>query len=199
MKATKSITSFTPVSGRIPCTRLFHSTAFRSSSKSASAIASQFLSRFQSIGPQTKTQILDANQLQLLSLTLNRNNLYPKYPDLSNAGPPVAGTPIPPGYHLIYFTPAFLETELGLDGSDASFNPEAPFTRRMWAGGEIQWKRLPDGKGLNQLRVGQKVRETTKLLSAEPKFIKKTGDEMIVVAVEKTFENQDGIAVVDRR
>lgn len=41
--------------------------------------------------------------------------------------------------------------------------------------------------------------ETTKLLSAEPKIIKKTGDEMIVVGVEKTFENENGVALIDRR
>ncbi|KLJ13106.1 mesaconyl-C4 CoA hydratase, partial [Blastomyces silverae] len=88
------------------------------SAPSASTIASNFLSRFQSLGPQTRTQTLDANQLQLLSLTLNRNSLYPGSPALSNARPPEAGTPIPPGHHLVYFTPAFLEGELGVDGTD---------------------------------------------------------------------------------
>lgn len=199
MKPTKSITQSMFISNRMSCSRLFHSTTSRGSSPPASAIASQFLSRFQSIGPQTRTQILDANQLQLFSLTLNRNNLYERYPPLSNAEPPAAGTPIPPGYHLIYFTPALLESELGIDGSDASYNPEPPFTRRMWAGGEVQWKHRQDGKGLNLLRVGQEVRETTRFLSAQPKVIKNTGDEMIVVGVEKVFENEDGVALVDRR
>ncbi|KAL1957583.1 hypothetical protein VTO42DRAFT_5694 [Malbranchea cinnamomea] len=182
--------------------RLFHCTVSRQmseSSQSAATIASRFISKFQSIGPQTRTQILDANQLQLCSLTLNRNSLYPGYPVLSNSAPPAPGTPVPPGYHLVYFTPAFLEEELGLDGTDASYNPEAPFTRRMWAGGEVVWPRRENGKGLNLLRVGQEVRETTRLLSAVPKVIKKTGDEMIVVGVEKVFENEDGVALIDRR
>lgn len=52
---------------------------------------------------------------------------------------------------------------------------------------------------LNPLRVGQEVRETTKVLSAEPKVVRKTGEEMIVVGVEKMFENEDGVAVIDRR
>ena len=98
----------------------------------------------------------------------------------------------------MYFTPAFLEGELGIDGTDASYNPDAPFTRRMWAGGEVVWPRGKNGE-VNLLRVGQEVRETTKLLSAEPKVIRKTGDEMIVVGVEKVFENEDGVAVIDRR
>ncbi|WEW59694.1 hypothetical protein PRK78_005174 [Emydomyces testavorans] len=169
------------------------------SAPSATTIASKFLARCQSAGPQTRTQVLDANQLQLLSLTLNRNHLYSNTPALSNAAaPPPAGTPVPPGYHLVYFTPAFLESELGVDGTDVSYNPDAPFTRRMWAGGEVRWPRTADGK-LNLLRVGQEVRETTKLLKAEAKVIKKTGDEMIVVGLEKVFENEAGVALIDRR
>jgi hypothetical protein len=167
------------------------------SSPTASSIASSFLSRYQSGSPQTRTQVLDANQMRLLSLTLNRPTLYPGKPDLSNVVP-AAGTPLPPGYHLIYFTPAFLEGKLGIDGTDASFNPDEPFTRRMWAGGKVRWPRSEDGK-LNHLRVGQEVKETTKLLSAEPKIVKKTGEEMIVVGVEKTLENEYGVAVIDQR
>ncbi|EEH04078.1 conserved hypothetical protein [Histoplasma capsulatum G186AR] len=164
----------------------------------ASAIASKFISRFQSLPPQTRTQTLDGNQVQLLSLTLNRRSLYPGSPALSNARAPEAGTPIPPGYHLVYFTPAFLEGELGLDGTDTSYNPEPPFTRRMWAGGEVRWPLGQDGK-VNLLRVGQEVQETTRVLSAEAKVVKATGEEMVVVGVEKVFENEHGVAVVDRR
>lgn len=151
------------------------------------------------MGPQTRSQVLDANQLQLLSLTLNRPSLYPNSLPLSNASGVVpTGTPLPPAYHLVYFTPAFLEGELGADGTDASYNPEPPFTRRMWAGGEVRWPRGSDGKP-NLLRVGQEVQETTRVLSAEPKIIRKTGDEMIVVGIEKEFRNEHGVAVIDRR
>ncbi|OJK03006.1 hypothetical protein ASPACDRAFT_1853570 [Aspergillus aculeatus ATCC 16872] len=171
-----------------------------STSTSASAIATAFLSRFQSLGPQTRTQVLDANQLHLLSLTLSRPSLFPDSPSLSNASTPLpTGTPLPAGYHLAYFTPAFLETELGIDGTDTSYNPAAPFTRRMWAGGEVQWPRDATTGEPNLLRVGQEVHETTRVLSASPKVIGKTGEEMIVVGVEKEFRNEDGIAVVDRR
>ncbi|PYI05747.1 C6 transcription factor [Aspergillus sclerotiicarbonarius CBS 121057] len=166
---------------------------------SASTIATSFLSRFQSLGPQTRSQTLDANQLQLLSLTLNRPSLFPNAPSLSNTPASLsAGTPLPAGYHLVYFTPAFLENELGADGTDTSYNPASPFTRRMWAGGEVHWPRGKDGKP-NYLRVGQEVQETTTVLSAEPKIVKKTGEEMIVVGVEKEFRNEFGVAVLDRR
>ncbi|PYH98171.1 C6 transcription factor [Aspergillus ellipticus CBS 707.79] len=166
-------------------------------SASASSIATSFLTRFQSLGPQTRSQTLDANQLQLLSLTLNRPSLLPNSPPLSTTTLP-SGTPLPAGYHLVYFTPAFLENDLGTDGTDTSYNPASPFTRRMWAGGEVHWPRRSDGKP-NFLRVGQDVQETTRVLSAEPKVVRKTGEEMIVVGVEKEFSNGDGVAVLDRR
>lgn len=167
-------------------------------SPDASSVASSFLSRFQSLGPQTRTQTIDANQLQLLTLTLNRPTLFPGAPSLSNgASAPQSTVPVPPGYHLAYFTPAFSESELGADGTDASYNPDVPFTRRMWAGGEVLWPRV-DGKP-NPLRVGQKVQETTRVLSAEPKVVKKTGEDMIVVGVEKEFANEHGVSIIDRR
>lgn len=189
-------------------TRLSH-LRFSSSASDASAstIATSFLSRFQSLGPQTRSQTLDANQLRLLSLTLNRPSLFPASPHLSSTTAPnnvstadvepAPGTPVPAGYHLVYFTPAFLENELGADGTDASYNPAHPFTRRMWAGGEVLWPRQ-NGQP-NPLRVGDNVTETTRVLSAEPKIVRKTGEEMIVVGVEKEFSNAQGVAVVDRR
>ncbi|KAJ5902604.1 hypothetical protein N7495_003132 [Penicillium taxi] len=181
------------------CRRFTISLHLNSVDSPASAIASSFLKRFQSLGPQIRSQIIDANQLQLLTLTLNRPSLFPTAPSLGNSATNLpAGTPVPPGYHLVYFTPAFLETELGTDGTDASYNPDAPFTRRMWAGGEVLWPRNADGKP-NFLRVGQEVREKTKVLRAEAKVVKKTGEDMIVVGVEKEVSNEDGLSIIDRR
>ena len=140
-----------------------------------------------------RRQVIDANQLQRLSLTLNRSSLYS---DLSVHGQhgnlPLNGTPLPPGYHLVYFTPAVLPNDLGPDGADIAYNPPAPFTRRMWAGGELAWQRD------NPLRVGDDAVETTKLLSSVPKATR-MGEEMIVVRVEKTFENSKGPSLVDKR
>ncbi|KAH7081237.1 hypothetical protein BKA63DRAFT_462181 [Paraphoma chrysanthemicola] len=155
-------------------------------SSSASDACSELLTRFHSGPISTRNQFLDANQLHLLSVTLNRS-------PTSFRAPP-NGTPIPPGYHLVYFTPSIIESELGLDGTDRTVNPLSPFTRRMWAGGELTWS--TDPKSL--LRVGQDVRETTTLTSAEPKKLK-SGGEMLVVGVEKTFSNEHGVALTDRR
>ena len=165
--------------------RLF-STAPSHRQASATEACSELLTRFQRGPVSIRKQLLDANQLQLLSITLNRTP--------SSFNPPPTGTPIPPGYHLVYFTPSIIEAELGLDGTDRTVNPLIPFTRRMWAGGELTWAQ--DRNAL--LRVGQEVKETTKLLSAEPKTLK-NGGEMLLVSVEKTFSNDHGIALTDRR
>jgi hydroxyacyl-ACP dehydratase HTD2-like protein with hotdog domain len=153
---------------------------------SASDACSELLSRFRNAPVSTRTQLLDGNQLHLLAITLNRAptslRVFPN------------GTPIPPGYHLVYFTPSIIESELGLDGTDRTVNPLSPFTRRMWAGGELIWTQ----KESMLLRVGQEVRETTQLISAEPKKLK-SGREMLVVGVEKKFENDAGVALVDKR
>ena len=140
--------------------------------------------------PLRRSQLLDSNQLQRMSLTLGRPNLYT---DLSICERElINGTPLPPGYHLAYFTPAALPHELGRDGTDVAFSPEHPFTRRMWAGGEVRWIEA------NPLRIGDIAVETTRVLSAEPKMTR-VGEEMILVGIEKTFENAHGVALVDRR
>ncbi|KAM6481711.1 hypothetical protein HDV62DRAFT_380682 [Trichoderma sp. SZMC 28011] len=102
------------------------------------------------------------------------------------------GTPIPPAYHLVYFTPDDLEAELGADGSDRTFNAPAPFTRRMWAGGQMKFERE------NPLRVGEEVEEHTKLISAVAKTSRSAG-EMVLVEVEKKMYGSQGLALVDTR
>lgn len=170
--------------------RLLSTTASRRSS--AAEACSEIFQRFENKPISVRKQLFDANQAQLLSLTLARPYLHKEIDVTAQA--PKDGTPIPPGYHLVYFTPSILEQELGRDGTDKTVNPLAPFTRRMWAGGELHWSQDPS----RFLRVGQTVQETTKMLSAEPKKLK-TGAEMLVVGVEKTYETEKGVALVDKR
>ncbi|KAL6884750.1 hypothetical protein GGI43DRAFT_419303 [Trichoderma evansii] len=139
---------------------------------------------------QKRRQVLDGNQLQRLSLTLNRSHLHPGL-NISKIAP-LAGTPVPPGYHLVYFTPQGCEVDLGIDGTDRAFNSPAPFTRRMWAGGRIKWTKD------RPLRVGEEVEERTRLLSAVPKT-SRDGSDMILVSVEKEFWGNKGLAPVDQR
>lgn len=91
--------------------------------------AHELLRAYGKKSPVSRTERLDGVQLQKLSLTLGRRELWPGL-DVSR-DPPPADTPVPAGYHLVYFTPAFVEADLGRDGTDKSFNPPAPFTRRM--------------------------------------------------------------------
>ncbi|KAK1983302.1 hypothetical protein LZ30DRAFT_748728 [Colletotrichum cereale] len=164
-------------------------TGRRSLTTNAMDAASQLLDTFAG-KDVVRRQVLDSNQLQRLSLTLNRKELHPGQ-DVS-ADPPVQGTPLPPGYHLVYFTPAGVESELGMDGSDKTFNAPAPFTRRMWAGGRMEFPARAS------LKVGEEVEERTRLVAATPKK-SRSGDEMVLVDVEKEFWGRDGLAVRDQR
>ena len=155
------------------------------------SIVDDFLHKAKNAPPIIKKQTLDQNQLQRLSLTLNRPQLHRGAPNLEDEAP-LTGTPLPPGYHLVYFTPAALPDHLGKDGTDISYSPAEPFTRRMWAGGEIKWEKE------NPLLIGDDATEITNLVSAAPK-VTRTGEEMVVVGVEKIFENGKGLALVDRR
>ena len=91
---------------------------------------------------------------------------------LSQDAPP-DGTRLPPGYHLVYFTPNGVESQLGRDGTDTAYNAPEPFTRRMWAGGRMRWVKGRD------LRVGEVVEERTRIVSAEPK-VSRSGSEMVM-------------------
>lgn len=174
---------------------------FRSKSSIASdprIVAEQFLSKFANGQSFVRTQFLDANQLRLFSLTLHRPYLHQPTsgPSLEDEAPKI-GSPLPPSYHLAYFTPAQLGGRLGLDGTDASFNPSPPFTRRMWAGGAVSW---PGAPREHYLRVGDTVTETTRVLSCQSKVIKSTGENMLVVSVLKEFrDSKDNLCVADNR
>lgn len=137
-----------------------------------------------------RRQAIDANQLQKLCLTLGRTTLDGK--DISNSAPAV-GTPVPPGYHLVYFTSGGTETELGADGTDVTFNSPAPFTRRMWAGGKMKWPATSQ-----MLRVGDEVEERTRLVSATAKKSRSVGD-MVLVEVEKEIWGTQGRVLIDQR
>ena len=137
-----------------------------------------------------RDQTLDSNQIKKLCVTLDRRRLYRGDGRKSHWTVP-EGAPLAPGHHLVYFTPMDTEKNLGRDGTDSTFNAPAPFTRRMWAGGRMQWTDLP-------LRVGESVKEVTRLLKAEPKR-SRDGSEMVLVEVEKRFIGRSGVCLIDQR
>ncbi|KXT00113.1 hypothetical protein AC579_7203 [Pseudocercospora musae] len=180
-----------------PIRRHFHQSR-PSLDKTPEEIGQAFLAKFGEGQSFVRKQLLDANQARLFSLTLDRKQLWPTSESLID-GEPKAGTPLPAGYHNAYFTPTQLPGQLGIDGTDTSYNPEPPFTRRMWAGGSIAWP----GSSINEksyLRVGDTAMEVTRVLSCDVKIIKKTGDVMLVVGVVKEFyDSQENLCVLDHR
>ncbi|RAH68201.1 uncharacterized protein BO66DRAFT_421688 [Aspergillus aculeatinus CBS 121060] len=46
---------------------------------------------------------------------------------------------LPPGHHLVYFPPQVSLSQLLPDGTDFLHSPGYPFTRRLWAGGSVQF------------------------------------------------------------
>ncbi|KAK3330727.1 hypothetical protein B0H66DRAFT_572699 [Apodospora peruviana] len=139
-----------------------------------------------------RRQMLDANQLHKLCVTLGRRELHPGLDVLGDSTAIKTGTPVPPGYHLVYFTPSDPESELGDDGTDRPFAPPATFPRRMWAGGRMNWDKS------NLLRVGDHVVEETELVNAVAKN-GRDGEPMIIAEVEKRFYNKHGLALDERR
>lgn len=66
------------------------------------------------------------------------------------------------GHHLIFFHPRDPERALRADGTDPEFCPPQPWTRRMWADGQMVWHEPG-------LRIGDKVIATGTIDSVEVK------------------------------
>lgn len=51
------------------------------------------------------------------------------------------GRILPQGHHLVYFPIQTAPSKLGPDGADPDHSPGAEYPRRMWAGGEVIFRR----------------------------------------------------------
>lgn len=132
-----------------------------------------------------RKQVLDAVHANKLQTALGHLGLFSN-PTLK------LGEPLPPCYHLVYFTPDALETELGPDGADKTFNPGEPFTRRLWSGGSMSWEQH------NPMRLGQTIEEVTTLDRVESKQTRNR-KSMIVVTAKKQYSNDTGLCLTDLR
>jgi hydroxyacyl-ACP dehydratase HTD2-like protein with hotdog domain len=135
--------------------------------------------------PIESTDMLSPTQSHLLSLTLQSYIPFPL---------PDAQKTLPQGHHLVYFpTAAVPESRLDEDGTETTYNPGAPFNRRMWAGGRIEWPKDVD------LLLGQTTKEKMELDKVESKQ-RSGGGEMIVMSIRKTlFTHDDTEAVRETR
>ena len=129
---------------------------------------------------EVATDVVTAAQANLLRLTFGRPE-----PELKE------GDPLPPGWHVVYFTPRYPPTGLRADGTPASSGlmPDLPLPRRMFAGQTFRFHR--------PLRIGQTLRQETELTDISLKS-GATGTLVFTTTVSR-ISGPDGLAVEDQR
>jgi len=101
---------------------------------------------------------------------------------------PADGTPLPAGWHWMFFNPVEPRQGLGVDGHPmrGGFLPPVPLPRRMWAGSRLHWHRA--------LRVGSRVEREARILRVESKS-GRNGD-MVFVTVGYTYR-EGGVVLLE--
>lgn len=129
---------------------------------------------------ETVADTITAAPVRSLSATLDRTDPAP-----------VAGTALPPLWHWLYFLPAAPASEIGPDGHPkrGGFLPPVPLSRRMWAGGRLDWE------AVNPLRVGDEVRRISTIASVAHKA-GRSGD-LVFVTVRHEVHNAQGLALTE--
>ncbi|MCP3020578.1 FAS1-like dehydratase domain-containing protein [Cupriavidus basilensis] len=99
--------------------------------------------------------------------------------------------PLPPLWHWLYFLPRAPQRELGQDGHPAlgGFMPPVPLPRRMWAGGELEFRK--------PLRVGDTVTRTSTIRNVEHKSGR--SGELWFVTVEHVLTVKGEVALTERQ
>ncbi|KAH9952012.1 hypothetical protein B0H21DRAFT_715361 [Amylocystis lapponica] len=134
-----------------------------------------------------------------LSDTLRREHLSDLYISLPTrdgtarpSDPPRDGAPLGYGHHLVFFHPRNPERALRPDGSDQEFCPPEPFTRRMWAGGTMEWRR--------PLLIGDSAIAASRIASVEKKGFDHGSPKVFVKQrIEYSKEGGSEICVVEER
>lgn len=88
-------------------------------------------------------------------------------------------SPLPAGWHWLYFNPIETQSRLGQDGHPlrGDFLPPVQLERRMWAGSRLHW--------LHPMHVGMRIKKQSKILKVD----RKTGrsGEMVFVTVAHRY------------
>lgn len=110
---------------------------------------------------------------------------------LDQAHAPRPGDCLPPLWHWMYCLPRTAQSALGADGHArlGDFLPPVPLPRRMWAGGQFEWR--PD----NPLRIGQAVARRSTIDSVTAKQGRSGG--LVFVRVRHALHNEQGLALVE--
>lgn len=125
---------------------------------------------------EKREDLITAAPMAALSATLDRDDPVPR-----------DGSALPPLWHWIYFTPLTRHSEIGEDGHArrGGFLPPVPLTRRMWAGGRLDF--------VQPLRVGETA---TRVSTIKDVTLKegRTG-ALVFVCVRHEFSNARGLAL----
>ena len=101
------------------------------------------------------------------------------------------GSPLPYGWHWIFFLEAKPGSELGADGHPkrGGFLPPVPLPRRMWAGGRLEFRQA--------LKIGDAITRESEIISVEPK----TGRSgtLVFVTVRHTVQAAGAVAIVEEQ
>ncbi|MCZ0934265.1 MAG: MaoC family dehydratase N-terminal domain-containing protein [Gemmatimonadetes bacterium] len=100
------------------------------------------------------------------------------------------GDPLPPLFHWMYCRELAPGGQLDVDGHQkrGDFLPALPFSRRMWAGGRLEFE--------GTVRVGDRLRRRSTVVSVTPK----TGRSgpLVLVTVEHRISGHDGEIVEEQ-
>jgi 3-methylfumaryl-CoA hydratase len=125
---------------------------------------------------EIRTDLITAAQLAGLCATLDRDDPAP-----------ATGTPVPPLWHWVYFTPQTLAREIGEDGhaKRGGFLPPVPLPRRMWAGGRLEFHQ--------PLCVGETATRTSTIKDVTVK--QGRSGTLVFVCVRHEFSTPAGLAL----
>ena len=101
------------------------------------------------------------------------------------------GSPVPNGWHWIFFLEAKPASELGSDGHPkrGGFLPPVPLPRRMWAGGRLEF--------IQPLKIGDPITRESEILSVELKSGR--SGTLVFVTVRHTIKAAGTIAIIEEQ
>jgi 3-methylfumaryl-CoA hydratase len=102
---------------------------------------------------------------------------------------PVAGTPLPPLAHWLYFLPQAPAREIGPDGHPkrGGFLPPVPLPRRMWAGGRLSFA--------HPIAVGDAINRRSTIARVDAKHGR--SGALVFVTVRHEVSNAQGVAITE--
>lgn len=100
---------------------------------------------------------------------------------------PQPGDALPLMWHWLFFLPTAKQSELGEDGHPkrGGFLPPVPFTRRMWAGGELHWHQ--------PIRLGDPVQRVSRIEQVQHK--QGRSGELLFVQVHHAYHGPQGLCL----